>query len=323
MCASPRRPRCLSKPQDSRARTPPRIRAVVQAGGYHRRSTSEFDRSHCLFPRDVTDFIIASQPKNWKRLQDLRGADYKERFLDHLALQLKRRGVVDARRNGLKDHGIKFHLAYFRPAIYINEKAARIHKANLFTVIRQLHYSPKSEHSLDLTIVLEETDPNLLYEIERQLLDFGVFAEPDMSALALVFFDPKTTHDQYYAAQWECVDRFTELDPESRTRFQQRLRDYRRLYGFLSQVMPFTDTDSEKLNAFVRCLATLLQSYVVGLGRNPRLQRTIEAEMEASRKQCESSGEPARHFRSFPNRTLKSWSRERRVVAKAEYLPGL
>ncbi len=63
-------------------------------------------------------------------------------------------------------------------------------------------------------------------------------------------------------------------------------------------------------------------TYIVGLGRNPRLQRAIEAEMEASRKQCESSGEAARHFRRFPYRTLKSWSRERQVVAKAEYLPG-
>ncbi len=63
-------------------------------------------------------------------------------------------------------------------------------------------------------------------------------------------------------------------------------------------------------------------TYIVGLGQNRRLQRAIEAEMEASRKQCESSGEAARHFRSFPYRTLKSWSRERRVVAKAEYLTG-
>ncbi len=38
-------------------------------GGYNRRSTSEFDRSRCLFPRDATDFIIVSLPKNWKRLQ--------------------------------------------------------------------------------------------------------------------------------------------------------------------------------------------------------------------------------------------------------------
>ena len=63
-------------------------------------------------------------------------------------------------------------------------------------------------------------------------------------------------------------------------------------------------------------------TYIVGLERNPRLQRAIEAEVEASRKQCESSVEAARHFRSFPYLTLESWSRERRVVAKAEYLPG-
>ena len=123
-------------------------------GGYHRRASSEFDRERCLVLRDVRDFIIASQPKRWKRLRELRGADFKERFLDHLALQLKRRGVVDVLRNGIKDHGIKFHLAYFRPSSRLNEESARLHKANLFAVVRQLRYTPKSEHSLDLAIFL-------------------------------------------------------------------------------------------------------------------------------------------------------------------------
>ena len=123
-------------------------------GGYHRRSSSEFDRDRCLIPRDVIDFIIASQPNSWKRLQNLRGADYKERFLDHLALQLKRRGVVDVLRNGIKDHGIKFHLAYFRPSSRLNEEAINLHKANLFAVVRQLRYTPKSDRSLDLAITL-------------------------------------------------------------------------------------------------------------------------------------------------------------------------
>ena len=125
-----------------------------KTGGYHRRSSSEYDRERCLIPRDVIDFIIASQPKSWRRLQNLRGADYKERFLDHLALQLKRRGVVDVLRNGVKDHGIKFQLAFFRPASHLNEEAARLHKANLFAVVRQLRYAAKSEQSLDLAIFL-------------------------------------------------------------------------------------------------------------------------------------------------------------------------
>ncbi len=121
-------------------------------GGYHRRTSAEYNRERCLISRDVTDFIIASQPKSWKRLQQLRGTDYKECFLDHLAHQLRRRGIVDVLRNGIKDHGIRFHLAYFPPASGLNQEASRLHKANLFAVVRQLRYKPKSEQSLDLAI---------------------------------------------------------------------------------------------------------------------------------------------------------------------------
>ncbi|WP_419633284.1 transposase, partial [Thiolapillus sp.] len=45
-------------------------------------------------------------------------------------------------------------------------------------------------------------------------------------------------------------------------------------------------------------------------------------EMEAARLACERTGEAARCFRDFRYRTRKSWSCERRVIGKAEYLPG-
>ena len=51
-----------------------------EPGGYHRRTSAEYDRERCLISRDVTDFIIASQPESWKRLQELRGTDFKECF---------------------------------------------------------------------------------------------------------------------------------------------------------------------------------------------------------------------------------------------------
>ena len=62
--------------------------------------------------------------------------------------------------------------------------------------------------------------------------------------------------------------------------------------------------------------------YVLGLARNKRLQQALGKEMEEARVACERSGEPARRFRDFRYRTHKSWSRERRVIGKAEYLPG-
>ena len=62
--------------------------------------------------------------------------------------------------------------------------------------------------------------------------------------------------------------------------------------------------------------------YVLGLSRNKRLIRAIGAELEEARQEAERSGRPARRFKDFRYRTRESWSRERRVVAKAEQLPG-
>ena len=62
--------------------------------------------------------------------------------------------------------------------------------------------------------------------------------------------------------------------------------------------------------------------YVLGLARNARLVRAIGAELEAVRQQVERTGRSARRFGELRYRTKKSWSRERRVVAKAEHLRG-
>jgi hypothetical protein len=60
--------------------------------------------------------------------------------------------------------------------------------------------------------------------------------------------------------------------------------------------------------------------YVLGLARNRRLVRAIGAELEQVREQGQRTGEKARCFRDLRYRTKKSWSRARRVVAKAEQL---
>ena len=60
--------------------------------------------------------------------------------------------------------------------------------------------------------------------------------------------------------------------------------------------------------------------YVFGLARNKRLARIIGREMRQARLQHQSTQKSARVFAEFSYRTHKSWSRPRRVVAKAEYL---
>jgi hypothetical protein len=54
--------------------------------------------------------------------------------------------------------------------------------------------------------------------------------------------------------------------------------------------------------------------YVLGLARNARLVREIEAELALAAAEAERTREPARRFKDFRYQTLDSWSRERRVV---------
>ncbi len=60
--------------------------------------------------------------------------------------------------------------------------------------------------------------------------------------------------------------------------------------------------------------------YIFGLARNPRLKKLIEARMAQAEKHYEETKTPARVFTEFFYATEKTWSRERRVIAKAEHL---
>jgi len=58
--------------------------------------------------------------------------------------------------------------------------------------------------------------------------------------------------------------------------------------------------------------------YVFGLARNRRLQAVLEDAFERAEALCADSGEPERVYDEWMHATLNSWSRERRVIGKAE-----
>lgn len=60
--------------------------------------------------------------------------------------------------------------------------------------------------------------------------------------------------------------------------------------------------------------------YVLGLARNARLEKVIEGDLAEARVRLEQTRQTARIFRDFTYQTLDTWSRARRVVAKAEHL---
>ena len=62
--------------------------------------------------------------------------------------------------------------------------------------------------------------------------------------------------------------------------------------------------------------------FIFGLAKNVRLNRAIGVELMAAREESRMTGQPARRFKELVWSTRKSWSRSRRVVAKAEWTQG-
>ena len=62
--------------------------------------------------------------------------------------------------------------------------------------------------------------------------------------------------------------------------------------------------------------------FVFGLARNSRLVEEIAVELIQAEAEAERTGKPARRYKDFRWSTLESWSRRRRVIAKAEWTGG-
>jgi hypothetical protein len=60
--------------------------------------------------------------------------------------------------------------------------------------------------------------------------------------------------------------------------------------------------------------------FLLGLAKNARLTRILGKELHEAKSQFEATGQASRVFKDFTYQTRKSWSRERRVVGKAEHL---
>jgi len=113
------------------------------------------------------------------------------------------------------------------------------------------------------TLIGERAEPQQLYELQAKLDGHQVYYKAEVEEFCKVFYKPKpnqTTAD--HARMNACIDpavgRYNDLDEDVREEFRKTLVAYRNLYSFLSQVIPFQDTDLEKLYSYIRFLLTKL-----------------------------------------------------------------
>lgn len=142
------------------------------------------------------------------------------------------------------------------------------------------------------TSVSENPDPNHLYDIKHKLDEKQVYWQSEIEAFANVYFKPGnrlTIKDQskLYACIDPAVDRFKALETEDvKDEFKKGLRTWCNLYSFLSQIMPFSDSDFEKFYAY----AKLLQTKLPKRDLSETLQLSDELAMEYYRLEKIASG---------------------------------
>ena len=115
----------------------------------------------------------------------------------------------------------------------------------------------------ETTPVGENADPHRLSELQHRLLEWAIFTPADVAAFAQVWYRAKRHHSVndhrvMNAVLDAVVQRFEDREEEEREEFRGQLKAYRNLYAFLSQIIPYQDSDLERLYAFVRNLLTKL-----------------------------------------------------------------
>ncbi|MYE84727.1 MAG: type I restriction endonuclease subunit R [Gammaproteobacteria bacterium] len=115
----------------------------------------------------------------------------------------------------------------------------------------------------EVTPVGENADPHRLSELQHRLLEWTIFTSDDVTAFAKVWYRAKrdhsvTDHRVMNAVLDAVVQRFRDREEEEREEFRGQLKAYRNLYAFLSQIIPYQDSDLERLYAFVRNLLAKL-----------------------------------------------------------------
>ncbi|WP_321297385.1 type I restriction endonuclease [Marinifilum fragile] len=126
------------------------VNELVEENKFRESVSNDFDKEFCINPKQLWEFVKETQPETYEMIQ----RKGERSFLVRLDEKLRKLGVIEVLRKGIKHFDKTVNLFYRQPASNYNAKDLDKFKANIFSVTQELVYSSDNANRLDLTIFL-------------------------------------------------------------------------------------------------------------------------------------------------------------------------
>lgn len=130
------------------------IQSLIEGGSYQEGQGDKYSMELGFFKEDILVFLQATQTKKWNKLLSIHGSEVNNKVLQRIYKEMDLRGSLDVLRNGFVDYGVRFQMAFFKPASTLNQDASDLYGQNILKVTRQVYYTSKNRNSVDLVLSL-------------------------------------------------------------------------------------------------------------------------------------------------------------------------
>ena len=102
------------------------------------------------------------------------------------------------------------------------------------------------------TILECETDPNIIYNLQRKIFNFHLYTYEDVNRFCEIFYDKNCKAIKVHPILDQVVDNFERIEDEkTQEDFRSNVRTYIRMYEYISQIINFSDIELEKSFVFL------------------------------------------------------------------------
>lgn len=141
------------------------------------------------------------------------------------------------------------------------------------------------------TPIGETADPQQLNDLSYQLYQWQLFSQENVNQWCEIWFRPKTSltgveHKKLNSLLDPIVEQYKTLSEPEKEQFKNQLTSFRNLYLFLSQVIPYQDSELEKLYAYGRFLLKKLPR----TNKAPKIDLSGDIELKYYRLEKVSEG---------------------------------